>query len=181
MATGTTNILSPRSSGDGVAYSSPKSRHSRGISSPWAQIVRGAESEPVAIVGGAAAETPSPLSTDVVSEQTPSSSPDLPASKLPTPAISPSLLVEEDEDSMSEAQLESSDINSNAAKKLAWGKPSNGNGNGAAVEVTPIMDSALWPALSDCTKASPKSSSSDSLKALSDGSLPPSQVCLQFT
>lgn len=172
MATGTTNILSPRSSGDGVAYSSPKSRHSRGISSPWAQIVRGAES---------AAETPPLSSSGVVSEQTPSSSPDFPASKLPTPAISPSLPAEEDEDSMSEAQLESSDINSNAAKKLAWGKPSNGNGNGAAVEVTPIMDSALWPALSDCTKASPKSSSSDSLKALSDGSLPPSQVCLQFT
>lgn len=65
--------------------------------------------------------------------------------------------------------------------KQVWGKPLNGNGNSGAaaaaaaaaaapvVDVSPVMDTHSWPALS---KAPPKSASSDSL---SEGSLPASQ------
>ncbi|GFY87922.1 hypothetical protein Acr_05g0015610 [Actinidia rufa] len=62
---------------------------------------------------------------------------------------------------------------SNAAKKLVWNKPSNG-----AVEVGSVMGAVSWPALSESTRASPKSSSSDShsLKPLSDGSVSVSQL-----
>ncbi|KAK8956904.1 hypothetical protein KSP39_PZI000933 [Platanthera zijinensis] len=49
-------------------------------------------------------------------------------------------------------------------KKLVWNVPSNGSTEGGSV-----MDAASWPALADAAKASPKSSSSDSLKGLSDG------------
>lgn len=65
-----------------------------------------------------------------------------------------------------------------AGLKQVWGKPLNGNGNtgvvpaaAAVVDVSPVMDTHSWPALS---KAPPKSASSDSL--LSEGSLPASQV-----
>lgn len=178
-----TNILSPRSSGDGDVLSSPQSRRSRVVSSPWTQIVRGADLEPVASIASAgetvlaaAPSSPSPsdsvlaFPSDSVLE---SSSSDWPTSKPPAPATSPPWSA--DDDFAAEPQPESSD--NNAAKKQAWKKPSNGNGNGGtAVEVSPVMDTALWPALSACTKASPKSASSDSLKALSEGSLLPSQV-----
>lgn len=50
-------------------------------------------------------------------------------------------------------------------KKPAWNAPSNG-----AIEVGSLMDTISWPALSESARASPKSSSSDSLKALPDGS-----------
>lgn len=61
--------------------------------------------------------------------------------------------------------------NSNVGLKQVWGKPLNGNGNSlavtaAVVDVSPVMDTHSWPALS---KAPPKSDS------LSQGSLPTSQ------
>lgn len=78
------------------------------------------------------------------------------------------------EDVAGEAQPESSEKSgygssggSNAAKKPAWNKPSNGS-----TEVGPVMGAVTWPALSKSTRASPKSSSSDFSKTLSDGSLP---------
>lgn len=55
-------------------------------------------------------------------------------------------------------------------KKPAWNKPSN---------VLPRCTShgaASWPALSESTRVSPKPSSSDSVKSLSDGSTSASQV-----
>ncbi|XP_077231227.1 la-related protein 1C-like [Tasmannia lanceolata] len=53
-------------------------------------------------------------------------------------------------------------------KKPAWKKPSNVSSIGS------IMDSDSWPALSESARVSPKSSS-DSLKTLSEGSVPASQ------
>uniref|UniRef100_A0A1D1XD84 Uncharacterized protein n=1 Tax=Anthurium amnicola TaxID=1678845 RepID=A0A1D1XD84_9ARAE len=51
-------------------------------------------------------------------------------------------------------------------KKPAWNRPSDGS-----VEAEPVMGAVSWPALSEATRASTKSSSSDSLKAPSDGSV----------
>ncbi|KAL3344333.1 hypothetical protein AABB24_023657 [Solanum stoloniferum] len=66
-----------------------------------------------------------------------------------------------------------SDTNSNGAKKTVWNKPSNG-----AADVSPVMGALSWPALSDSTKASFKSSSSssDSVRTLPDGSVSETQV-----
>ncbi|KAI3824273.1 hypothetical protein L1987_05724 [Smallanthus sonchifolius] len=56
----------------------------------------------------------------------------------------------------------------NAVKKAVWSKLSN------AVEVaSPVMGAVSWPALGESNKAGSKSSSSESLQALSDGSLMP--------
>ncbi|KAK8958388.1 hypothetical protein KSP40_PGU007283 [Platanthera guangdongensis] len=51
-------------------------------------------------------------------------------------------------------------------KKPAWKIPSN-----RAIEVGSVMDAVSWPALTESAKASPKSPSSEFLKALSDGSV----------
>nr|XP_018622525.1 la-related protein 1C-like isoform X2 [Nicotiana tomentosiformis] len=135
---------------------SPQSRRSsaaaRGVSSTWTQIVRSGDSESTVVAGSSLPPPPS-LSPPVSSEQ----------------------IVHSDysfsDDVATEAQLESSDnSNNNVSKKQAWSKPSNG-----AAEVSPVMGAVSWPALSESTKASPKSPSSDSLKALSDGSVSVSQ------
>ncbi|KAJ6829565.1 la-related protein 1C isoform X1 [Iris pallida] len=66
----------------------------------------------------------------------------------------------------STADAPSVDANADArGKRPVWNVPPNGS-----VEVSPVMDAISWPALSEATKASPKSSSSESLKSLSDGS-----------
>ncbi|XP_043709672.1 la-related protein 1C [Telopea speciosissima] len=139
---------SPRSSGlSGDGQNSPQQIRRRNLSSPWAHVVRG-ESEAVP----AAPSSPmSPLATSTP-EQTPDCSP---AKSSP-------------ENSGLEVQSD----NNNAArtKKPAWNKPSNG-----VVDIGPVMGAVSWPALSESTRASPKSSS-DSLKALSDGSAAISQV-----
>lgn len=57
---------------------------------------------------------------------------------------------------------ESSDGGSNAVKKVVWNKP-----NGA-LEAGPVMGALSWPALSESTKASLKSTSYDSFKSPSD-------------
>ncbi|KAA8547541.1 hypothetical protein F0562_003970 [Nyssa sinensis] len=143
MASTTANNHSPRSS-----VESPQSR--RAARAPWTQIVRGGgESEPIISSSVMASEAPSsPSSSAAFNEQATSSS-----------DWSPSKLAAAPEE---EVQPESSD--SNAAKKPAWNKPSNG-----ALEVGPVMGADSWPALSESTRASPKSSS-ESLKTLSDGS-----------
>nr|XP_010933359.1 la-related protein 1C [Elaeis guineensis] len=51
-------------------------------------------------------------------------------------------------------------------KKPAWQRPSNGS-----IEVGPVMGAVSWPPLSESTKASPKSSSSDALKGPFDGTV----------
>ncbi|KAK2998020.1 hypothetical protein RJ639_025773 [Escallonia herrerae] len=157
--------LAINSPGEAAVLNSPKSRRSgaaaRGVSSPWTQIVRGGESE--SIGGGVVAAPSSPSSSGVVDEQIESSSTDWLAAKA-TAATGTSFL--SDDSPAAEAQPESSD---NAAKKPAWNKPSNG-----AIEVGPVMGAVSWPALSESTRASPKLSSSESLKTL-DGSSPASQ------
>ncbi|KAI3462345.1 hypothetical protein Pfo_019008 [Paulownia fortunei] len=65
-----------------------------------------------------------------------------------------------------DAQLDNSE-NGGAAKKPAWNKPSNG----VTAEVGAVMGAESWPALSESARASPKSSSTYSLKALSHGSI----------
>ncbi|KAH6820780.1 hypothetical protein C2S53_018965 [Perilla frutescens var. hirtella] len=67
-------------------------------------------------------------------------------------------------------QLENGE-NGAAAKKPAWNKPSNG----AAAEASVVMGAEAWPALSESARASPKSPSTYSLKALSHGSIDVSQ------
>lgn len=148
------NIISPRSS-SGVtngSANSPKVRgNPRNLSSPWANIVRGeSESVPAAPSSPTAA-----ASKDQISD----------SDSLSPQKVSP-------DSSVVDVSLGVSDlVNSNAAKskKPAWNKPSNG-----AVEVSPVMGAVSWPALSDSAKALPKSSS-ESLKALSDGSSTVSQ------
>lgn len=51
-------------------------------------------------------------------------------------------------------------------KKPAWNVPSN-----SAIKVGSFMDTISWPALSESARASPKSTPSESLKALADGSI----------
>ncbi|KAM6591323.1 hypothetical protein CsatA_013928 [Cannabis sativa] len=157
-----TAVKSPRHASEGVG--SPQSRRAPRASggSAWNQIVRG-ESEPIATV---------PSSTSAVTEQVvtatvaataaaggggggPSSSSSSPP---PSASSSPSLV--------EEAGVESSESgtgpNGNAGKRPAWNMPSNG-----IVEVGTVMGADSWPEL-ESVRASAKSSS-DSLKALSDG------------
>lgn len=80
-----------------------------------------------------------------------------------------SVLVGADSDSVGApiSSGQNSDNTSGGGVKQVWGKPLNGNGNtgavtaaAAAVDVSPVMDTHSWPALS---KAPPKSASTDSL------------------
>ncbi|KAJ4964135.1 hypothetical protein NE237_024074 [Protea cynaroides] len=138
------------------------------LSSRWAHVVRGGESEAVHA-------SSSPLSSSVSSPHLSSSisSPPL-SSSLSAMATSEQTTLDNDNSGV-EAQSDNSYINSNnnsnavMTKKPAWSKPSNG-----VVEIGPVMGAVSWPALSESTRASPKSSS-DSLKALADGSTTISQ------
>ncbi|KAI3798823.1 hypothetical protein L1987_34103 [Smallanthus sonchifolius] len=146
----------------------------RAVTSPWSQVVRG---------GGGESESVSPVSVAIAA----------PAPVVPVPApASPSWLsvpeyvsnaysdwspskvapeaVSSVDDLGADGQAEGSDNSggANASKKPAWNRPSNG----VVDAVSPVMGAA-WPALGESTKATLKSSSSESLKALSDGSLPP--------
>ncbi|XP_059623436.1 la-related protein 1C-like isoform X2 [Cornus florida] len=144
------------------------------VASPWTQIVRGGESESIvsSSTSAAAAVPPSsPSSLPVIQEQDRHSSSDSSPSKLAASAVVSAS--SSPEESAVESQAEYSDNsngNGNAAKKSAWSKPSNGGADGG-----PVMGAFSWPALSESTRASPKSSSSESLKALSDGSISASQ------
>lgn len=107
---------------------------------PWSQLVRGAESEPL----------DAPSSPSAVRGPIGNSSPDRgPISNSSSP----------DHYAGEAAQADYSD--SNAGKKQVWNKPSNG-----AVEAVggAVMGAVSWPALSESTRASLKSASSDSLK-----------------
>ncbi|KAL4580364.1 hypothetical protein LXL04_016555 [Taraxacum kok-saghyz] len=152
-------------SGDG-GVNSPTSQ--RVVSSPWSQIVRrggGGESEVISpVVVATVGSAPASPSRSSVQEHVANSSPD----------SSPSKVIQEPvsfmDDSGTEGQPDGSDNTggSNAAKKPMWNRPSNG-----VVEVVSPVMGAAWPALGESTKASLKSSSSESLKALSDASLSP--------
>ncbi|KAK9071454.1 hypothetical protein SSX86_010023 [Deinandra increscens subsp. villosa] len=80
----------------------------------------------------------------------------------PASPASPSSV--QDDDLGAESQAD------NASKKPVWNRPSP---NGGVVDAfSPVMGAA-WPALGESTKPTLKSSSSESLKTLSDGSLSP--------
>ncbi|MCD9638230.1 hypothetical protein HAX54_022077 [Datura stramonium] len=148
---------------------SRRSSAARLLSSPWTQIVRSGEPESTV----AATSSSPPLSPPAYCEQVVHSSDCSPPEEV-VPACSASSL--SPEGAATEVQLESSDNgsgdgrNNSVAKKPAWNKPSN-----VAADVSPVMGAVSWPALSESTKASPKSPSSDSLKTLSDGSVSVSQ------
>lgn len=157
MATASSNPTSPALNAAAGGVSSPKSRR-------WTQIV--GESELVVPVVIPPQCPPSP-STSVAQDHMESVS---------GWATGNSPL----QDTATEAQPESfenSDSGNNAVKKPAWNKP-----NGST-EAGPVMGAVSWPALSESTKASPKSVSYDPLKTPLDGSVPPPQVipnCMQL-
>ncbi|XP_028776620.1 la-related protein 1C isoform X2 [Neltuma alba] len=140
---GTASNHSPRHSPDNV--DSPQSRRAVRpvVSSPWNQVVRG-ESEPTA----AAPLSPSPPATLVES----------------SPVVPPSLPMD-DSSSVGESLDNGSVPNGNTGKRPAWNKPSNG----ADSEAKPVMGAVSWPALSESTRATMKSST-ESPKGGVDGS-----------
>lgn len=156
--------LQSRDGGGGDVSRSPI--RSRGVSSPWSKIVRGDSEElsvPVVSVTPPAASPTSPS----VQEHIANPSSDCFLTKaVPETPNSP-------DDSGTECQSEGSGNGSggggNAVKKPVWSKPSNG----VVEAVSPVMGAVSWPALGESTKPSPKSSSSESLQALSDGSMLP--------
>ncbi|XP_009769236.1 la-related protein 1C [Nicotiana tabacum] len=142
--------LSPVTTADGssAAVNSPQSRLS--LTSPWAQVVR----------GGSDAEV-----TTVTAPRSPSASPS-PPEQVSVPDSSAQKISPENE--VSDSQPESSSGTNDALgppKKPAWNKPLNG-----VVEAGSVMGGAVaWPALSESTRAIPKSSS-ESSKPVADGS-----------
>ncbi|PSS21409.1 La-related protein like [Actinidia chinensis var. chinensis] len=136
---------SPHNSAGGDALSSPQSKRgaaARGGISPWTQVVRGC--------GGTESES-------IVF-------PSAPLSPLMSASDQGQIRNSASDDSAADDNGSGS---TNAAKKQAWIKPSNG-----VLEVEPLMGAVSWPALSESTRASPKSASSDSMK---DGSVLVSQ------
>lgn len=155
MATG---VHHSRHSGQNI--SSPKSRRSpRPVSSPWTQIVRG-ELEIPAVVPSSPSNVTS--SAAIVEPRSPS------------PSSSPSSSLTVEEPAGAERSDSGNESLSNAGNKPAWNKLSNG-----AVEVGPVMGAVSWPALSESTRFTNKSSS-DSPKDSADGSAGPACEVLTF-
>ncbi|KAJ9561817.1 hypothetical protein OSB04_006977 [Centaurea solstitialis] len=155
------NFPSDDSGGGGVkSPSSPG--HSQTVSSPWSSIVQGPPAMASDVVSTAPVSVaPAPTFSSSVEEQIGSFTSD---SCPPETTSSP-------DDSGTDGQgSDGGGVGgSGASKKPVWNKPSNG-----VVEVvSPVMGAVSWPALGESTKASPKSSSSESLKALADGPLLP--------
>lgn len=155
------NLQSKDGGGDG----SVSPTRLRGVSSPWSKIVSGERGELSPPVVSVTAPATSPSSSSI-QEQIVSASSDWNSPKAVRETVS------SPNDPGTECQPEGSDNGgggSNAVKKPVWSKPSNG-----VVEVvSPVMGAVSWPALGESTKAAPKSSSSESLQALSDVSLLP--------
>ncbi|KAG8632295.1 hypothetical protein MANES_18G011260v8 [Manihot esculenta] len=139
---------SPRGAGSGDGVNSPHSR--KNLPSPWAQVVRG---EPESIP--AFHPLPSPSSPREQQSNFSDCFPHKPLSPLQTAA---------DNFSGSDTS-DSNNGNAGRPKKPAWKKPSNG-----AAEGSSVMGADSWPALSESTKPSPKSTGADSSsKIASDG------------
>lgn len=151
---------SPRA-GDGV--------NSPGKSKNWSKVVRG-NLESIPAVNQSSAEQSCSPDKAVLSSRPASSEQSSSPSKVVAASVSLRLAADNG--------VETESLEANAAakgKRAAWNKPSND-----VAEVSPVMGAISWPALSESTKASPKSSqaeSSSSLKIVSDGSMPSSQVC----
>lgn len=155
MATG---VHHSRHSGQNI--SSPKSRRSpRPVSSPWTQIVRG-ELEIPAVVPSSPSNVTS--SAAIVEPRSPS------------PSSSPSSSLAVEEPAGAERSDSGNESLTNAGNKPAWNKLSNG-----AVEVGPVMGAVSWPALSESTRFTNKSSL-DSPKDSADGSVGPACEVLTF-
>ncbi|KAG1360992.1 putative La-related protein [Cocos nucifera] len=126
-----------------------------GLSSPWARVVRG---DPEA-VPAAPSSPPPPASISSLE----------PSDRYPSPVENAASSTAAAAAAPSESPDHGSNGNAAVAaprvKKLAWNMPPNGSN-----EAGPVMGADSWPPLSESTRVSPKSSSSDSLKALSDGS-----------
>ncbi|KAJ0026038.1 hypothetical protein Pint_09333 [Pistacia integerrima] len=164
-ADSTANHHSPRGSGfSGDGLSSPQLRR-KNLPSPWAQVVRGEpESVSAAVQHSSPSPSPPPPPLTSISESTDN----LSSSKVASASSSPP-----PDNSMAAENLDANNSNAARPKKLAWIKPSNG-----VVEIGPVMGAVSWPALSESTKPSPKSSVADSSssKTLSDGSVSNNQV-----
>ncbi|PKA54046.1 hypothetical protein AXF42_Ash016211 [Apostasia shenzhenica] len=132
------------------AASPRSSRANRCLTSPWSHVVRGEHDS--------SAATPSSPSAAVIPSGDSSG-----RSPQNNCAETQPQLSSESTDHASDGNATVIAIHS-TGKKPAWNVPYNGSNEGGAV-----MDAADWPALSESARASPKSSS-DSLKALSDGS-----------
>ncbi|KAJ0464132.1 putative la-type HTH domain, winged helix-like DNA-binding domain superfamily [Helianthus annuus] len=118
------------------------------VTSPWSQVVRG---------GAGESESVSPVTvTSPVRER---GGGDGCADWSPSKVV---VEVSSGEDLGIDGQVD-------GFKKPVW---NNRFSNGVVEVVSPVMGAA-WPALGESTKPTLKSSSSESLKALSDGSLPP--------
>lgn len=165
-ADSTSSHVTPRGSGfSGNGLSSPQLRR-KNSPSQWSEIVRG---------------EPDPGSTAVNHSQSSPSPPPPTTTSLPEPtdSVSPSKAVASAPSSpppdISVAAGSSDTDKGNAARprKPAWNTLSNG-----VAGVGSVMGAASWPALSESTKPSPKSSSSDSSssKPLADGSGPVSST-----
>ncbi|PKA59617.1 hypothetical protein AXF42_Ash018084 [Apostasia shenzhenica] len=143
---------------------SPRSSRAIGnLSSPWSHVVRG-EQESSAGAGagaGAGVVTPSsPSATPIPSPELSCRSPrkhSTDSTQLPLYCGDP---VHGGDGNVADA------ASTNQGKKPVWNVPSNGSIEGGS-----IIDTMSWPALSEAARASPKSSSSDSLPILSDGSM----------
>ncbi|KAK9074788.1 hypothetical protein SSX86_003106 [Deinandra increscens subsp. villosa] len=148
---------------DGYGDGSRSPARAQGVSPPWSKIVSGETSElspPVVPVISPAPSPPSPPSPSI-QEQIMNAATDW------YPPDDTAGSVDESGAGCQPEGFESG--GGNAMKKPVWSKPLNG-----VVEVvSPVMGAVSWPALGESTKAAPKSSSSDSLQSLSDGSLLP--------
>ncbi|KAL0016934.1 hypothetical protein SO802_004003 [Lithocarpus litseifolius] len=158
MATTADSPSSPQIPGGGESINSPQFRR-KNLSSAWAQVVRG-ESESISAVHHH--QTQLSVSQPELAAPLSDSSPPKMASPSPPPDAG-------------EGSDGGNDGNAARPKKLAWNKPSNAPSNGGAVEVSPVMGAFSWPALSESTKASPKSSADSTSKTLSDSPLSASQ------
>lgn len=141
---------------------SPQNRKS--FPSPWAQIVRGeSESTVSAVVNQAPPPSTSPSSSATEQSNFSDCSPVMVASspfEIPVAAAAECAV--------------GNDENAGRPNKPAWKKPLDG-----VSEVSPVMGAVSWPALSDSTKFSPKSSPSADYSpkiVVSDGSVPSPKV-----
>ncbi|MQM15570.1 hypothetical protein Taro_048514, partial [Colocasia esculenta] len=140
-------------------YSPRFLRGNPNLSSPWSHVVRG-EDEPIL----SPAAPPSPIKgPSPPTPETSDQSPTIPAASgdpvdAPGPAPPPPTDGADQGGSGGDASRD---------KKSAWSKPANG-----VLEACTVMGAVSWPALSEAAKVPPKASSHDSLKGLSNGSVP---------
>ncbi|KAL8231695.1 hypothetical protein R6Q57_001473 [Mikania cordata] len=145
-----------QSKDSGVVKSPRSPVHSQSVSPPWTSMVKG----PMIM----ASDAVSPAFLSSVEGQTNNFTSD-----WCTPSMVPEIVTSPD-DSGTEGQASGTGGGgSNASMKPVWNKPAEG----VFEAVSPVMGAVSWPALGESSKSAMKSSSSESLKGLADGSLPP--------